>query len=178
MKKILSVVLVTVLLIACTSQQANQEAQIQEQEDSLFSDENKMVDKQRANDLIASYLEYSNSFPESTKSPEFLFKAGDMAMNLNMPQKAIEVFNRIINEYPDYEKAPQCLFLKGYVYENNMNNLREAKRIYEEFLLKYPNDEFADDAEVSIRNLGKSPEELIKEFEENAKAEAEDGGNI
>ncbi len=100
-----------------------------------------------------------------------LFQAGDMAMNLNMPKEAVVLFDRIMENYPDFDKAPQCLFLKGYIYENNLGNLNVAKKIYEEFLEKYPDDEFADDAEVSIKNLGKTPEELIKEFEEQQKAQ-------
>jgi len=92
-------------------------------------------------------------------------------MNLKMPQKAIQVFDRVLKNYPDYEKAAQCLFLKGYVYENEIGDLNTAKAIYKDFIAKYPDDEFADDAAVSIQNLGKSPEELIKEFEEKSKAE-------
>jgi TolA-binding protein len=88
-----------------------------------------------------------------------------------MPRKAVQVFDRILSDYPNFEKTPQCLFLKGYVYENNLGDLQTAKEIYEEFIEKYPDDEFADDAEVSIKNLGKTPEELIKEFEEQAKEE-------
>ncbi len=65
------------------------------------------------------------------------------------------------------------MFLKGYVYENDLRDLETAKKIYEEFLVKYPDDEFADDAEISIKNLGKSPEELIKEFEEQQQKEGE-----
>jgi tetratricopeptide (TPR) repeat protein len=60
------------------------------------------------------------------------------------------------------------LFLKGYVYENNLGRLDKAKAIYEEFLQKYPDNDFADDAEVSLKYLGKSPEELIEIFQRKA----------
>ena len=165
--------LITIVFFACTSPKADKEMKIKALEDSLFSDENKMVDKTKAKELIDGYIEYADEFPENEQSPAYLFKAGDMAMNLNMPRKAIKVFDRILNNYPDFEKAPQCLFLKGYIYENNLGDLNKAKTTYEEFLQKYPDDDFADDAEVSIRNLGKSPEELIKEFEEQAKQKSE-----
>ncbi len=58
------------------------------------------------------------------------------------------------------------MYLKAYVYENYLGDLEHAKMIYIEFLEKYPDNEFADDAEISIQNLGKSPEELIRQFEE------------
>jgi len=164
---------ISIVFFACSSQKQDKESQIKQLEGQLFSDENKMVDRNKANELIALYIEFADEFPENEQSPAYLFKAGDMAMNLSMPRRSIEVFDRILNNYPDYEKAPQCLFLKAYVFENNLGDLKEAKKTYEQFLKKYPDDDFADDAEISIKNLGKSPEELIKEFEEQAKKEGE-----
>jgi len=170
--KTFGLLLITAVLFnACSSPKADKSAEIKTMEDELFSDESKMINRTQADELIALYVGYADEFPEDTDTPEYLFKAGDMAMNLNMPRKAIEVFDRILTNYPDFEKTPQCLFLKGYVYENNLGDLNAAKSIYEDFLVKYPDDEFADDAEVSIKNLGKTPEELIKEFEEQAKEE-------
>jgi TolA-binding protein len=58
------------------------------------------------------------------------------------------------------------MFLKAFVYEDQLHDLNKAKKYYEEFLEKYPDSDFADDARISLQNLGKSPEELIKEFEE------------
>ena len=170
--KTIGLLLIAAMLYnACSSPKADKAAEIKTMEDELFSDESKMINRTQADELIALYVGYADEFPEDTDTPEYLFKAGDMAMNLNMPRKAIEVFDRILTNYPDFEKTPQCLFLKGYVYENNLGDLNAAKSIYEDFLVKYPDDEFADDAEVSIKNLGKTPEELIKEFEEQAKEE-------
>lgn len=166
-------VLLALVLVACGSSKNDKLTEIKTMEDELFSDETQMIDRQKANDLIAVYESFADEFPEDTETPVYLFKAGDMAMNLNMPRKAIDIFDKMLNKYPDFEKAPQCLFLKGYVYENDLRDLETAKKIYEEFLVKYPDDEFADDAEISIKNLGKSPEELIKEFEEQQQKEGE-----
>ena len=163
--------IVAVLINACGSPKASKLDEIKTMEDQLFSDESKMIDRTQADQLIGLYVAYADEYPTDTEAAPYLFKAGDMAMNLNMPRKAVQVFDRILTDYPDFEKSPQCLFLKGYVYENNLGDLATAKKIYEEFLEKYPDDEFADDAEVSIKNLGKTPEELIKEFEEQSKEE-------
>jgi outer membrane protein assembly factor BamD (BamD/ComL family) len=165
--------LAIVIFTACSSKQDNLKTEIKTLEDVLFADASKMIDKAKARELIDKYVQFGDDFPESKEAPQMLFQAGDMAMNLNMSKEAIELFDRIMNNYPDFEKTPQCLFLKGYIYENNMGDLTSAKLIYEEFLEKYPDDEFADDAEVSIKNLGKSPEELIKEFEKLQKEQAD-----
>ena len=161
------------IVVACTSPKDKSKAEIKGMEDSLFSNETKMVDRTKARELIQLYTEFADNFPDDQEAPGMLFKAGDMAMNLNMANQAIDIFDRIMANYPDFDKAPQCLFLKAYVYENDLRDLDMAKKLYEEFLEKYPDDEFADDAQISIQNLGKSPEELIREFEEKAKAQGE-----
>ena len=54
----------------------------------------------------------------------------------------------------------------GFVQENDLQELETAKSTYETFLQKYPNDpDFADDAQNAIKMLGKSPDEIVKEFE-------------
>ena len=56
-----------------------------------------------------------------------------------------------------------ALFMTGFVYENDLMDLKNAKASYESFLKRYPNDpDFADDAQMALKMLGKSPEEIIK----------------
>ena len=58
------------------------------------------------------------------------------------------------------------MFLQAFVYENHVGDLSNAREKYIEFIQKYPEKDFADDAEICLQNLGKTPEELIREFEE------------
>jgi tetratricopeptide (TPR) repeat protein len=118
-----------------------------------------------ANDLINAYVAYADTIKDPVQSPAYMFEAANLAMNLNESQEALKLFNRIIYQYPDYKKAPDCLFLMGYIYDNSLQNYGKAKEIYEEFLAKYPTHDFADDARVSLDNLGKPLDELVKEFE-------------
>ena len=135
-------------------------------EAELFGSTQGKIDRKKAIELIDLYSEYAASNPEDTLSPEYLYKASDISMNMRRPVQTIELFNKLLTKYPDYEKSPTVLFLKAFVYEDQMNDYDRARKYYELFLEKYPDNEFADDAEVSIKNLGKTPEELIKEFEE------------
>jgi TolA-binding protein len=163
---------VTFLLSACAGTGKKTEkkdndlgASIKKLEDELYNTDQSKFDKQKANQLIDLYTEYANTYPKDTAAPEYLYKASDLSMNLRQPVETIDMFNRILDNYPGFKKAPTVLFLKAFVYEDQMNDLDRAKQYYELFLKKYPDNEFADDAKVSLKNLGKSPEELIKEFE-------------
>ena len=64
------------------------------------------------------------------------------------------------------------MFFKAYIYENQIKNLEKAKEIYLQFIEKYPNDDFAKDAKIALQNLGKSPEQMVREFEERRKADS------
>ena len=86
-------------------------------------------------------------------------------MGINMTAESIKYLDKVYNDYPRFEKRPYALFLKAFVLENQSNNLAEAERVYTQFIEEYPNHEMADDAKYSIDNMGKSPEELIREFE-------------
>jgi TolA-binding protein len=121
---------------------------------------------EQATELMELYIEKANSNPESEMAPDYLFKAAELAMNLGISQQALNLYNNVIYTYPDYEKAPECLFLLAFIYENTLQNYGKAKELYEMFLVKYPDHDFADDAQFSLQYLGKSPEELMREFEE------------
>lgn len=130
-------------------------------EDFKFDQEGLKV----ANELVQAYVAYADSHKDSDEAPKYLYEAANLAMNLNNSTEALDLFNRIIYQYPNFEKVPECMFLLGYIYENNLQNYGKAKELYEMFLSKYPNHDFADDARISIDNMGKPLEELVKEFE-------------
>ena len=90
-------------------------------------------------------------------------------MNLNHSTKAIVYLNRFEKEFQDHNKMPYCIFFQAFIYENQMNNLEKAKLYYQRFINEYPNHELVDDAETSIKNLGRSLEDIIKDFEEKNK---------
>ena len=140
---------------------------IKELEDELFNSSMSIPNPEKAQTLVNMYIDYANNNPQDTISPNLLFKAADISMNFRAPVKSIALFNRIINEYPDYKNVHTAMFLKGFVYEDQLKDFSNARKSYMEFLDRYPNSDFADDARVSLQHLGKSPEELIKEFENN-----------
>jgi len=160
--------LIMVSLVQCSQ---DPKAKIQSLEKKMGSEEFTLDEKgtQTANELIQAYQDFAENHKDSPEAPAYLYKAADLSLNINKSKESLDLYNRIIYQYPDYQKVPECLFLMGYIYENYFQELGKAKEIYESFLSKYPNHDFADDARVSIENLGKSPEELIRLFEEKNK---------
>lgn len=169
MKKalILFIGIVVVMSTSCDRQANDPNKRIAKLEEELFSEEMIFDEegKAMAMELVQLYTDYAGAHPEDSLAPEYLFKAGDIAMNFENPGKAISIYNKIIYSYPDFRKTPESLFLVAYIYENQLMNYGKATELYSTFIERYPDNEFADDAQMSIRNMGKSPEELIREFE-------------
>ncbi len=147
------------------SEKNKMEKQIATLEKEIFSETEQSVNLDKTAQLVDTYVAFADTWPSEEKAPEYLFNAGNVAMNLLDPEKAITLFDRIMKSYPAYEKIPQCLFLKAFIFENQLNQLGKAEMLYREFLQNYPDHEFADDAELSLKNLGKTPEELLQQFE-------------
>ena len=171
MRKYIYIVIILVISFSCSQQQENNKQSIQESIDEmeakLYNGEDAQVNMGDAVSLINLYKKFSKEYPKDSLAPIFLFRASDLSMNLNRPVQTIALFNDLLDNYPEYEKVPSVLFLKAFVYEDQLKDLDKAKMYYEEFLEKYPDSDFADDAEISLKYLGKTPEELILEFENN-----------
>ena len=90
---------------ACMSPQERAIEKIENLNTALFKDTIHSLDKVKARELIDLYMQYANDFPEDAKSPEYLFHAGEMAMNIQEGELAIKALRIIGDKYPNYEKA-------------------------------------------------------------------------
>lgn len=139
---------------------------IKQLEADAYSDETSF-NVGKADALIKNYDEFATAFPDDDNAAKFLFKAGDLAMGLERGNQAIQFFDKVYTEYASFDKAPYALFLQGFVFEDQLKDYEKAKATYEQFIEKYPDHPMTESAQFSLKHLGKSPEELIREFEEN-----------
>lgn len=172
MKPVFILSLLVLALASCQPSREKQEKKITAMENRLFSPTSTGFDKASADSLMRLYAEFIEKFPKDSLTPKYLFKAAGIAMNMGEGETAIKYFDKLYTEYPGDPKAPFCLFFKGYVQENVLHDYGLARGSYEMFLKKYPTNEFADDAQAAIENLGKSPEQMVKEFEAKQKADS------
>lgn len=164
MKKfIVYFVLVFVLvLVGCNTNDPAK--RIEKLEEQVFVTEG-AINPEVANDLVSAYCDFADANPDDAMAPEYLFKAVDVSINLNEPQRTIYIIDKLLNNYPDYPRTQAALFVKGFIFETRYENYDMAKKIYEQYLVMYPDGEFAESCRASIENLGLTPEELVKKFE-------------
>ena len=117
-------------------------------------------------DLSEGYANLVLELNQRDKYADLLLKAAGVAVSKGSANRALQLYYQVESRFPDHPKAPTALFMSGFIYENNLNKLDKAKETYEAFLERYPDDpDYADDARQALKLLGKSPEELIREFE-------------
>jgi tetratricopeptide (TPR) repeat protein len=143
---------------------------IEKLEQALFQlEERNLINDSAAQAVLQAYDAFATAFPNDSLAPEYLFKAGEVALGLNRPLQALGFFKRTAEDYNAHDKASYSLFLQAYIFDNFLNDDSKAETIYKTFIEKYPNHPMTNDAVFSLENLGKSDEELIRDFEERLK---------
>jgi len=131
----------------------------------IFNDSTGVANYEAATEFINLSERYAALLPEEKETPNWLFQAGELAGSLHQYDKTLALYKKINEEFPAYEKSSQVLFMRAFTLDSELKRLEEAKVLYEDFIKKYPKDDFADDAQFLLDNLGKSEEELIRNFQ-------------
>ena len=150
-------------------------------EEALFNAD-QTLNAEAVSNAVETFGKFAEDNPEDANAPEYLFKALEVSVNTKQtPQKSIDLANRLIANYPEFDKNPVALFmLATFVYDDKLHDYDKARECYHRIMKDYPDSPFAKDAGIAIEQLGVSPEELIRMFEENEEASVgnEDGGAI
>ncbi len=131
--------------------------------DSLRKIQSRVTDETFS--LLALYINYADTYKQDSLAPVFLYRAAENSLYINQPLQAITYLKRIESEYPNFVNLGNVLFLTGFIYDNNLKNFHDAKTYYERFVEKFPEHPLANDTRFLLQHLGKSPEDLIKEFD-------------
>ncbi|MBL7884224.1 MAG: tetratricopeptide repeat protein [Bacteroidia bacterium] len=127
------------------------------------------LDAIKADMAISIYSEFISKFPSDSLTPDFIFKAGEIATANMQYKQALGYYKNIVKNYTAYKYYVDCLYLQAHIFDNYLNNDDSAKVIYEKVIKEYPQSHYANDAKAAIQHLGKSDEQLIEEFKKKNK---------
>ena len=119
-----------------------------------------------ANNTIRAFTDYAYYCESDSLSPIYLMKTAQVAMAINNPNQAKVVLDRCINNYPKFKNKPAAIFMLAQLYDEQhlLNNEEEAKKLYEKLVFEYSGTDWAKSAKAAIKLLGKSDEEIIRDF--------------
>lgn len=145
------------------------DAYIQTMAENVFVDPDKFgINRLSAQKYVDACEAFAIGYPNNEKAPEYLYRAAEMARTLKTYPKALSIFDWIESKYPNYEKTPTTVFLKGFMLENELKNKEAAREVYNNFLTKYPNSDLVDDVKFLLDNIDKTDEEIMKMIDEKA----------
>ena len=160
MKKIFLILAAATVMVACGPSRQERVEQIEDFEDSVF--ENAIgADPATADQLTDLYVAFADKYPTDSLTPQFLMKAAEIQSNVIHTDRAIQLFDRVINDYSYFSEVPMCYFLKGNAYDLNCQ-YDKAKAAYEVFVEKFPDHFMAADTRKLIPLVGMTPEEIYE----------------
>jgi len=156
-----------ITLFSCQSDPAPKpvtKEELNELANNMYDTTSFRLKTEQAQEFVDKTISYVEKNPEQTSNVLRLLRAGETARSMRDFQKALAIYDKVYVNYPDHPKAPQALFLKAFTLDNDLKKPNQARAAYQEFLEKHPNDDFADDTQFLLENLGKSDEEILKNW--------------
>jgi tol-pal system protein YbgF len=154
MKSVLLSIIIAFVFIGCSKPSAEE----------MY---NKGVDAEKTeqyDSAIDTYRELIKTYPDSSRTPEAYYAVGKILLyNKRSFNEAIQTFRQLISKFPNHATSPNALFRIGYTYHNELKNIDSARIVYEEFIRSYPSDVLVESAKFELENLGKDPDQILKE---------------
>ncbi len=162
MKKIIVLLFLSLIFVVGCSSKSDKE---------YFELAQKSMDAKDYAGALVNFQKIVDQFPNSKHYQFALLQTGELNhgyVNKEISKKAslglaIDAYRKYQKKYPNAEKAPQTLFMIGFIQANELGKLDEAKATYTKFLEIYPESEMAESAKSEIANIGLSPEEILKQ---------------
>lgn len=110
--------------------------------------------KQKAEEMLEKYVEFSEKYPDDSLAPAYLFKAAFLAASLPEYKKQIELFELIASKYPDTEYAPQAIALAAKSCTDYLNDKNKAKEYLLRLKNEYPQSPYSVNIDLQIEYVG------------------------
>lgn len=125
------------------------------------------MDPKVGNKAVKAFVDFSFYCPTDSLAPMFLLKAGQIAQSINNLPQAQLSFERVINDFPNFKNRGAAMFLLAQLYDEPhlLNDEEKARELYGQIINTFPKTDWAKNAEAARNLLGKTDEQIVKEFE-------------
>lgn len=95
----------------------------------------------------------ANQYPQHPLADNILMKKADMAYKKQDYSSAAMFLQEIVTRYADDVLADDALYNLAYINDTFFSNTEEAKRLYEQLIVKYPGSSYVNLARKEFRRL-------------------------
>jgi len=153
------------LFSSCVNEQKKAVDKVLELEAKLMEVQDASANVDLAKEVLVAYSDFLKVYPDAESKPEILFKSGEVLKGLGQYLQSAQVFNQVHSKFPQSNLAPLAMFQQADCFEALEQRLT-AKNTYEEFIERYPNHPYVEQAKGMIQLLYFSDEELINLFQQ------------
>jgi TolA-binding protein len=125
-------------------------------------------DQKLAVATIKAYNDFTVMFPNDSLTPEYLFRAADLAQGTHNYQQAAVYLETIIEKHKGYPKYVDACFVAAYVYDSYLENVNHgddrARQLYNFVITNYPNTSYAEQSKVLVNYVGKPDSVLLNDI--------------
>lgn len=95
----------------------------------------------------------ASAFPEHTLQDDILMLHAKIAEKHRNYPDALTYYEKVVNKYGDDVLGDDAIFRSAQIYETRMNRPDDAKRLYEELIIKYPGSTYIQTARKRLAEL-------------------------
>jgi N-acetylmuramoyl-L-alanine amidase len=119
----------------------------------------------------------SKADPSVVASAELMVEMGRRFDDNKILHGAIDQYYFLRNQYPGSRYRFDALFTIGEIYKDDLSDPEDARRTFEDFLHRYPNNRLANDARAAVKAIESQADARQHSAGEAARKQRASGGN-
>lgn len=107
------------------------------------------------------FKEFLQQYPDHKLAPIALKESAAVAQQRGSFSDALDLYNRLISEFPTSEHCDEAQFMVAFIYEEYLQDYSQAREAYELLIERYPDSELVASARHLLPHVGRNPEDWI-----------------
>ena len=111
----------------------------------------------------------SKADPSVVATAELMVEMGRRFDDDKILRGAVDEYRFLRKEYPGSKYRFDALFTIGEIYKDDLNDAKEARTAFAEFLHRYPRNRLAEDARSAVKELDDEADEMERPAQKAAR---------
>ncbi len=158
--KLIPFLLMIFLIASCSNQN----------DEDYFHEAQKHLARQEYKKAVDTFIIILDKFPDGKYAPRAALEIAKLYHGhaiKNVPSDeslkiAVKYYKMCNSLAPKSKNGINALFMAAFIEANELKDYDNAKKTYEEFIEKYPDNPMAESAKIEIKTLGVEPEKIIE----------------
>lgn len=119
----------------------------------LYAEADLLTFQNRFDEAFAKLDSLLTAFPEHSLDDDVLYARAKVYYKLRNYTKAAELYQQVVDKYPEEIRADNSLFALAELYEYQLNDVEKAMQLYEKIFIEYSGSTFSVEARKRFRKL-------------------------